>query len=107
MPPDKRPSRSVLKVGPNASPSDALLEGWASRFQRLADKLSWDGILIHCLEPIGWNYKLTAYFFPGGSLKGAKFHSKSVELIDLNNLEEASKVLVKTMFSVDAPLFLN
>jgi tetratricopeptide (TPR) repeat protein len=89
---------NFLQVGSGIYIPEKFVESWKIQFRKMAEEMRWDFILLHRIEPIGWNYKMTGTLF---SLKGKGedlFRIRAVELVDIRDLNKASEILIKSLF---------
>lgn len=103
--PPQMPPKTLPKTPPKKE--ELLLEvdvqGWRGRFQRFQGEMQWDFLLVYRVEPIGWNYKITVTRLSLKEILREAPETQAFELIDLRDLHKASKIVVKTMFSIDSP----
>ena len=105
--PKGSPRSTFVRIAGKIYPSDISAEGWELRLRKFAQKMGWDFILLHRIEPIGWNYKISATLLSAAGGSAADPRASAVELVDLDDLPRASEILVKSLFIIDTSQHLK
>jgi hypothetical protein len=90
-----------LRLGKTVFVAEKSIASWGDKFRRWGSEMGWEKILLYRIEPIGWNYKMTAYLFPIQEKEETRL--RAVEMVDLNAVTQAAEILVKSLFFIDTP----
>ncbi|MBI3541554.1 MAG: hypothetical protein HY073_05405 [Deltaproteobacteria bacterium] len=104
-----RKDQRRLQLGGLFDVTNKFQEGWRGRLQQLGRQRHWDKILVYQMEPIGWNHKVTGTLYTvsdessalGGS-KNKNMTTQAVELVDLADLSQGLRILLKALFFIDS-----